>query len=166
MNGKFIQLAIYSGIFILMGSSLCAQPFSQDSVAVDLHVRNGNTILRDLDITLYQNNDVIYSEKLEKGKTVVKVPLNKYCTMEVAKEGFKEKRVVFDTRYHSFKDYVPVYLFDLELVNLEEVEDTDYGDMDFPVAIVSFSEDCHCLKYNEDYSRYIWELHWQIVNEN
>ena len=70
-------------------------------------------------VIIYNGNAVYRTVTTTKsGKYAIKLPFGFYFTMEVKKEGYITKRVVFDTRIDAQIDLLDDYVCDVDLLDL------------------------------------------------
>lgn len=106
-------------------------------------IYNGNAVYRTVTTT-------------KSGKYAIKLPFGFYFTMEVKKEGYITKRVVFDTRIDAQIDLLDDYVCDVDLLDLEWFGGMDIGNLDFPMAIIVYQGN-GSFDYTEDYAIFMRE---------
>lgn len=116
--------------------------------------RSINTnILKDVTVNMYKYNDKIATFKSdEKGKFLFEIEMNSYIILEFVKEGFLSKKILFDTKNQLIdysKNYIP---FNFEIMMVEEVKDVNYDGIDFPIAMIEYSEKEKEFLYVEKYT--------------
>ena len=108
-------------------------------------------------LTIYNGNEVYRTVTTPKsGKYTIKLPFGFYFTMEVKKEGYITKRLVFDTRIDARIDLLDDYVCDVDLLNLEWFGGMDIGNLDFPMAIIVYQGN-GSFDYTEDYAIFMRE---------
>lgn len=104
-------------------------------------------------ITLYEDNEVINTFKTPRnGRFQLLLHTDKYYTLEVTKQGYVQKRISIDTNMGNRQISVPVYECDLDIIPDNLFRGIDIGDLDFPMAIVSFKPKTHDFAHNEIYT--------------
>lgn len=116
--------------------------------------RSMNTsVLQDVTVNIYKYNDKIAAfQSDEKGKFQFEIEMNSYIILEFVKEGFLSKKILFDTENQLIdysKNYIP---FNFEIAMLKEVKDVNYDGIDFPIAMIEYSEKEKEFLYVEKYT--------------
>ncbi|HEY9083939.1 MAG TPA: hypothetical protein VIN73_11440 [Vicingaceae bacterium] len=104
--------------------------------------------LNNVEIKLYEDNSLIHSDFFT-NKFAFNLWVNRYYTIELSKEGYFTKRIVFSTLASVY--YADPFECDIELI--KKSDDIDDSDFDFPVAIV-------------EYKQYQGGFHYNIVKNN
>lgn len=104
--------------------------------------------LNNVEIKLYEDNSLIHSDYIA-NKFAYNLWINKYYTIELSKEGYFTKRIVFSTLASVY--YADPFECDIELI--KKSDDIDDSDFDFPVAIV-------------EYNQYQGDFHYNIIKNN
>lgn len=111
------------------------------------------SILKDVTVNIYKYNDKITTfQSDEKGKFQFEIEMNSYIILEFVKEGFLSKKILFDTENQLIdysKNYIP---FNFEIAMLKEVKDVNYDGIDFPIAMIEYSEKEKEFLYVEKYT--------------
>lgn len=111
------------------------------------------SILEGVTVNIYKYNDKIDTFKSDKkGNFQFEIEMNSYIILEFLKEGFLSKKILFDTKNQRIdysKNYIP---FNFEIMMLEEVEDVNYDDIDFPITMIKYSEEEKEFLYVEKYT--------------
>lgn len=95
-----------------------------------------NEKLKDIQVVIYDGNEVILNEKSSKKISFNLLP-NKYFTLELSKEGYYTKRIMIET--HAGKTQPPQnFEFKIELVKIS-IESQE-KDSDFPVGIIKYAK--------------------------
>ena len=103
-------------------------------------------------VTIYNGNEVYRTITTPKsGKYAIKLPLGFYFTMEIKKDGYLTKRLVFDTRTEQRIDMLDDFICDVDLLNLEWFGGMDIGNLDFPMAIIVYQGDGF-FDFTEEYA--------------
>ena len=109
--------------------------------------------LKNVTINIYQFNDKIATyESDASGKFEFEIEMNSYIVLEFEKENFFSKRILFDTRNDNIdynKNYIP---FNFEILMLEHRKKVNYGDIDFPITRIEYSEEEKEFYYVEKYT--------------
>lgn len=113
---------------ICFAGNLFAQPLLKGIV-----VDENNKKLNNVEINLFEENSLIYTEFVSK-KFSYNLSINKYYTIEISKEGYYTKRIIISTKASQFD--VEPFECSIELVKIEEGNDEDA--FDFPVAIIEY----------------------------
>lgn len=135
-------IATFLFAFCFAGS-LFAQPLLKGII-----VNENNKKLSNVEINLFEENSLIYTEFISK-KFSYNLSINKYYTIEISKEGYYTKRIVVSTKASQY-DVAP-FECSIELVKIEEDKDEDM--FDFPVAII-------------EYKPYQGGFHFNIIKNN
>lgn len=104
--------------------------------------------LNNVEVKLYEDNSLIYSDFIT-NKFAFNLWVNRYYTIELSKEGYFTKRIVFSTLASVY--YADPFECDIELI--KKSDDLDGSDFDFPVAIV-------------EYKQYQGGFHYNIIKNN
>ena len=102
--------------------------------------------LRDVSVSLYQENEKISTKKWSK-KFEYDLELEKYYTLELQKEGFEVKRIAIST-FEGDKGAEP-FLFVMELIEAKEGEEGD----DFPSALIEYKKDEGAFSFDVKYAK-------------
>ncbi|MCB9360185.1 MAG: hypothetical protein H6587_01500 [Flavobacteriales bacterium] len=113
-------------------------------------VDEDNNKMRDVTINLYEDNNLVSSDKWAK-KFSYDLELEKYYTLELVKEGFIAKRVAIST-FEGDKGAEP-FMFVMEL--LKKREGVDESDLDFPSALIEYKKSKGSFNFNVPYSKSI-----------
>jgi hypothetical protein len=109
-----------------------------------------NNKMRDVTINLYDDNNLVSSDKWAK-KFSYDLELEKYYTLELMKEGFIAKRVAIST-FEGDKGAEP-FMFVMEL--LKKRDGVDESDLDFPSALIEYKKNKGSFNFNVPYSKSI-----------
>jgi hypothetical protein len=109
-----------------------------------------NNRMRDVTINLYEDNNLVSSDKWAK-KFSYDLDLERYYTLELVKEGFIAKRVAIST-FEGDKGAEP-FMFVMEL--LKKREGVDESDLDFPSALIEYKKNKGSFNFNVPYSKSI-----------
>lgn len=110
----------------------------------------------DAQVSIYEGNQLVNRFHTPRnGKFQLLMHMDKYYTLEVSKTGYISKRVAFDTRVDSKQIQVPVYELDLDLIPTIVLGDQDTGDLDFPMAVVSYVPKEKAFIHNEEYTSHM-----------
>ena len=99
--------------------------------------------LNNVEIKLFEENSLIHSDFIT-NKFAYNLWINKYYTIELSKEGYFTKRIVFSTLASVY--YADPFECDIELI--KKSGDIDDSDFDFPVAIVEYKQYQGGFHYN------------------
>jgi hypothetical protein len=135
--------ALASVLFLaLFASWTPSEAFAADQLLVLGRILEEGKKSEGATVTIYNGNEVYRTVTTPKnGKYAVKLPLGFYFTLEVSKEGFVTKRIVFDTRTHAPVAEIDDYICDVDLVSNEWFGTIDIGSLDFPMALISYAGD-------------------------
>lgn len=121
---------------------------------------------QDATVTLYEGNDVINSFKTPRnGRFQLLLHTGKYYTLEVIKEGYVQKRISIDTEMGNRRISVPVYECDLDIIPTSLFKDMDIGDLDFPMAIVTFDPKTREFTHSELYTSSMRTTYEELLKE-
>ncbi|MEQ8324863.1 MAG: hypothetical protein RIC15_00430 [Vicingaceae bacterium] len=129
-----------------------------DSIAVVGIVKGDDVNLKGSTLKVYYKNHLAIERNLTNHKALVNLPLNEYCTLEFSKEGFIDKRIVFDTKTELINIEVDKYEFEIHLLAEEWILDELESDLDFPIAILRIDPEKGRLRPDDAYSEYLWNL--------
>ena len=118
-----------------------------------------NNKMRDVTINLYEDNNLVSSDKWAK-KFSYDLELEKYYTLELIKEGFIPKRVAIST-FEGDKGADP-FMFVMEL--LKKREGVDESDLDFPSALIEYKKSKGSFNFNVPYSKSIKKEQSEVLN--
>lgn len=118
-----------------------------------------NNRMRDVTINLYEDNNLVSSDKWAK-KFTYDLELEKYYTLELIKEGFIPKRVAIST-FEGDKGADP-FMFVMEL--LKKREGVDESDLDFPSALIEYKKSKGSFNFNVPYSKSIKKEQSEVLN--
>lgn len=118
-----------------------------------------NNRMRDVTINLYEDNNLVSSDKWAK-KFSYDLELEKYYTLELIKEGFIPKRVAIST-FEGDKGADP-FMFVMEL--LKKREGVDESDLDFPSALIEYKKSKGSFNFNVPYSKSIKKEQSEVLN--
>lgn len=80
---------------------------------------------------------------------------NQVYGIRISKEGYLPRIISINTNLPDYaKDYFR-FQFDTELIKEGEAENLNKDALDFPIAVISFSNTLNGFYYNEDYTSYI-----------
>ena len=151
-------------IFFLGAISLHAQNKAHKAVHQDtsacLEVTgNFDGTVKDFDgmytAKLILDNKVIDQQTLKVKKSFNFVlQKNRYYAIRVEKEGFIAKTIVISTKldYNVESSDMFKFKFETNLISDDLYGRFDDDDVDFPVALVSYSQSCECFQYNREYT--------------
>lgn len=110
----------------------------------------------DAQVSIYEGNRLVNQFHTPRnGKFQLLMHMDKYYTLEVSKDGFIQKRIAFDTRVKSKHLEIPVYELDLDLIPTYVMGTQDMGDLEFPMAVVSYYPREKKFKHNEEYTSHM-----------
>lgn len=99
-------------------------------------VDENNSKLKDIQVNIYDGNQLILSEKASK-KFDFDLLANKHYTIELSKAGYYTKRIIVETNTGTLKPSEP-FEFKIELIkNNPEIKENTF---DFPVAVIKYKE--------------------------
>ena len=107
------------------------------------------------EIMLYDENElVMWTEVGDYSRFELNLPSGTYCTVEVSAPGYHPKRVGFDTRTNGRSSIT--YRFKVEMISMLETShhsDERLHDMDYPAALVMYTERTRRFEEIEDYAQ-------------
>ena len=115
-------------------------------------------------VKLIRNNKVIQEENLKVKKSFKFIlKKNMLYTIKVEKEGFIPRLFSISTNMSSKVDLEELFKFNFEtnLISQDLYHQFDDDDMDFPLALISYSKKCDCFEYDKKYTA---EIMTRIVN--
>ena len=118
-----------------------------------------NDRMRDVTINLYEENNLVSTQKWAK-RFSYDLELEKYYTLELIKEGFIPKRVAIST-FEGDKGADP-FMFVMEL--LKKREGVDESDLDFPSALIEYKKSKGSFNFNVPYSKSIKKEQSEVLN--
>ena len=118
-----------------------------------------NNRMRDVTINLYEENNLVSTQKWAK-RFSYDLELEKYYTLELIKEGFIPKRVAIST-FEGDKGADP-FMFVMEL--LKKREGVDESDLDFPSALIEYKKSKGSFNFNVPYSKSIKKEQSEVLN--
>lgn len=114
-------------------------------------------------INVYSGNELYRSfETNKQGRYGLNLPFGHYFTLEFSKDGFKTKRIAFDTRDVKSKGAVEPFECDVELYAYERFKDLDTSTLDFPMAIVIYRGKGR-FDYDEKYYKMMQKAYEQLM---
>ena len=112
-----------------------------------------STRLKNVTINIYEYNEKIATYLSdEKGKFEFEIEMGTYIVLEFEKENFFSKRILFDTKDQNIdysKKYIP---FNFEIMMLEQRNNINYGDCDFPITRIEYSVEDREFFYVDKYT--------------
>lgn len=110
----------------------------------------------DAQVSIYEGNNLVNRFFTPKnGKFQLLMHLDKYYTLEVSKQGYIQKRIAFNTKMLDTRVALPVYELDLDLTPTYVMGGQDMGDLDFPMALVSYHSKNKKFQHNEEYTSHM-----------
>lgn len=89
-------------------------------------------------------------ETNKKGKTLIRLPLNRRFTLEIGKNGFVSKRLEINTKVPPEKKYVYSFPFDIDI--FQDVAKLDVSVLKKPVAKITYIPIDENFGYDTDYT--------------
>ena len=106
-------------------------------------------------VKLIKDNKVIEEQDLKVKKSFAfALKKNMLYTIKIEKEGYISKYISISTKISDKIELDGNYKFNFEtnLLSEELYGHFNDDDVDFPVALVSYSKKCDCFEYNRDYT--------------
>ncbi len=97
-----------------------------------------------------QGQIVAAFETSKKGKSLIRLPLNRRFSMEIGKAGFVSKRLEINTKVPPEKKYVYSFPFDIDI--FQEVKKLDVSVLKKPVAKITYIAMDENFGYDMDYT--------------
>lgn len=123
-------------------------------------VNENNKKLTNLEIKIYEDNSLIFSE-ITARKFSYNLWLNKYYTIEISKKGYYTKRIAVSTLASRYD--VDPYECNIELIKKRDGLDESW--FDFPAAIIEYKQQEGGFSHNTYYSETYKEEQKLVINE-
>ena len=169
-NSKILHV-----IIILLLSGLYNFSYSQkDEVLYKfvITVSSQEDPIPEAEVRVFDKNEVLsttYSDK--KGKFEVLLLKDSKFTVEISKEGYYPKRILFITEVTPGVGKLPALKLEAELISLEVYKDIESTTpeatsiLDFPSFIIEYDDDLDDFTYREAYYRHITDGIKNIGND-
>jgi len=139
-------LRIFSSIFLLFFTLHLGAQVTFTGYLVD----EKNNKIKDVEVNLYQGNDLISTKNWNK-KFEYTLDNNQYYTIELVKKGFIPKKIAVST-FEGDKGAEP-FMFVMELIKEKKGVDSDA--LEFPSAMIQYDKGSGAYNFNVDYSKNI-----------
>ncbi len=132
-----------------------ASPLTGDIVLLG-NVHEGGDRLNEIEIRIYEFNEVIHSVKTNwLGKFKLKgLERGKYYTLEVAHPDYITKRIGVNTELPEGVPTPPPFSFNMEVIEKAAISDTLYQKdiFDFPAGLVRYDKKTKAFDFNRKYT--------------
>lgn len=119
-----------------------------------LNIKHGENYFYKVDLI---SNGVVIDSLLINQKNGFKFNLakNRVYGIKITKTGFLPRIISINTDLPDLSAGYFRFQFDTKLIKEKEAENLNKDALDFPIAVISFSNALNCFYYNEDYTSYI-----------
>lgn len=144
--------SILLAFFFVLSGVLFTESFAQEQSDVSIKlpesfkmkglVSSKGSSLKEGQIFVYKNNDVVDQQKIKKsGKFSIKLDPNAHYTLEFAMVGHLSKKVVVYTNINDVQYWDNQFKFDVMLYSDKFVQGMDHDFFDYPVAIIAYDKE-------------------------
>lgn len=151
-------------LFFISTFSHLANAVGRDSVLLRGLIYNDKNRVKNIEVKIYMNNELIKVVKARTNRFRTNLPVNSRLTISVGAEGFHTKRFIFDTNLPSGTK-IPDYDFDIDIFKEEELAGINTSFLDFPVGLVSFNEKKGVFVRNKKYSKQMKKAYLKLWGE-
>lgn len=118
-------------------------------------------------IDIYKGNKHVSEYKSdEDGFYKLRLRFNSSYTIEFSKEGALTKRIYFDTTMPERTMNVPEYEMFIDLVPEKYLDGVNTGELEFPMALISYNDKKGVYEHNEPYTFHMEYLVTKLLAES